>query len=134
MRLVGFISCVSLKRKEPCMAKDMYVSPLFKMSRRIVERRTSRWFILSAKHGVLDPNQLIEPYDVTLTRMPKKAREDWATKVRKQIKQVAGDDDIVVLAGDYYIAPFKGITNKVLNPLDKLEIGERLQWLKQMGG
>lgn len=116
------------------MAKDMYVSPLFKMSRRIVERRTSRWFILSAKHGVLDPNQLIEPYDVTLTRMPKKAREDWATKVRKQIKQVAGDDDIVVLAGDYYIAPFKGITNKVLNPLDKLEIGERLQWLKQMGG
>lgn len=133
MKTIGFVSCVSMKQSRPCLARDMYTSPLFKLSRNIVERHTSRWFILSAKYGLLDPNDIIEPYEMTLKNMSKKDRTAWADKVREQIRKKVGDNNLVVLAGNHYMAPFEGLSNKVITPLAKLEIGKRLHRLKVLG-
>ena len=64
---IVLISCVSKKETEACKAKDMYLSPLFKMSWEYAKQFSpDKVFILSAKHHLLDPEQRIDPYNVTL--------------------------------------------------------------------
>ncbi len=62
---VGLVSCVKTKRSIATAAKDLYISPLFRGQRQAVEAGCDRWFILSAKHGLLAPNTVIAPYDDT---------------------------------------------------------------------
>jgi cytoplasmic iron level regulating protein YaaA (DUF328/UPF0246 family) len=42
--------------------------------------------ILSAKYGLLFPDDEIEPYDLTLNTMKSQQRKDWAKKVFTQMK------------------------------------------------
>jgi hypothetical protein len=51
-------------RAEP--AKDLYRSALFRLSRAWAERYADAWAVLSAYHGVVEPDQVIEPYDATV--------------------------------------------------------------------
>src|SRR5437879_2590214 len=62
MQRVGLVGCVKSKRSVPTAAADLYTSTLFVGRRRWVEASCERWFILSAKHGVVPPDELIEPY------------------------------------------------------------------------
>ena len=67
---VYLISCVSVKRASPAAARDLYISPWFKKARHYVERKGCPWFILSAEHGLVRPNEMIAPYTKTLNAMP----------------------------------------------------------------
>ena len=55
---VGLVGCVKKKGSSPAPAGDLYISPLFIGRRRFVEASCDRWFILSALHGLLDPDQV----------------------------------------------------------------------------
>jgi hypothetical protein len=46
-----------------------------------VESAGGPWFILSAKYGLVDPGQVIEPYEMTLNRMGRRERQAWAERV-----------------------------------------------------
>lgn len=72
-----FLSCVSKKRDYPCFASDMYISDLFKKSLMYATKITEskNIYILSAKYGLLELNQQIEPYELTLNTMNKKAEK-----------------------------------------------------------
>lgn len=63
MKEVTLITCVSSKKREKLPAKDLYDSPYFGAMRRYAESRGYPWFILSAKHGLLEPDTVIDPYD-----------------------------------------------------------------------
>ena len=66
---IVLISCVSKKKSEACKAKDMYVSPLFKMSWEYAKQFSpDAVFILSDKYHLLDPEKQIAPYDEVLTK------------------------------------------------------------------
>jgi hypothetical protein len=52
----------------------MYTSTLFRGRIEAVESTCDTWFVLSAKHGLLDPSEVIEPYDVALKDLPSDAR------------------------------------------------------------
>jgi hypothetical protein len=56
-----------------------------------VEQSCDRWFILSAKHGLVDPEQVLEPYDESLVGKPSSALERWATVVLQQLTDRLGD-------------------------------------------
>jgi len=61
------------------------------------------WFILSAKYGLVAPDQMLAPYQQTLNTMPVSARREWATRVRTQMAQeLPVASRIVVLAGLRY--------------------------------
>src|SRR6202045_437437 len=79
------VACCGPKLSKPAPAADLYVSSLFKKARTYAERR-GRWFILSALHGLLDPTEVIAPYDVTLKKMPARKRREWGQKVREQMQ------------------------------------------------
>jgi hypothetical protein len=120
-------------------AAELYQSVWFRKSRAYVESRLSsrdHWFILSAKHHLLHPQDVIGPYEVSLNRMPYTERRRWAVTVFEQLEpHLIGVDEVVFLAGARYREHLeKAIRNRgyiVSIPMTKLGIGRQLQWLSQ---
>ncbi|MHA6897038.1 DUF6884 domain-containing protein [Ralstonia pseudosolanacearum] len=81
-------------------AKDLYLSEWFVRARAYVEHRGHPWFILSAKFGLVAPEQTIEPYEQTLNDMPVAERGAWARSVQVQMESsLPARFCCVVLAG-----------------------------------
>lgn len=125
---IGLIACCGQKLEGRHPAQDIYVSSLFRKSRMWVSAHCSRWFILSAKFGLLVPSQEIESYDVTLNEMSAADRREWARGVREQLEPFAAAR-FVVLAGERYCAGLTGLD--VERPLQGMGIGRQLAWLTQ---
>ena len=80
------VGCVKAKREAPSMAKGLYTSPLWRCRRAYAESLGCPWYILSAKHGLLDPDKRIDPYDLALKGLPAKARRIWSARVLDDLK------------------------------------------------
>jgi hypothetical protein len=130
---VILISCVSKKLNYKTRAEDLYISPLFRYSLAYARKlNPDEIFILSAKYGLIDLDEIIEPYDETL--IGKKAEEikKWSENV---IGQISGrydlkKDKFIFLAGANYR---KYILPHIVDyeiPMKGLGIGEQLSFLK----
>jgi hypothetical protein len=133
---VYLVSCVSQKQKEACAAQYLYVSDLFLKARRYAEASGCPWFILSAEHGLVSPDQVIAPYERTLNTMRMAERRAWAERTAKQLAAAVPDlARVVFLAGERYrqfLAQHlasQGVAVSV--PMEGLRIGEQLSWLGQ---
>ena len=134
VRDVYLVSCVSKKRASPTVAKDLYVSAWFLKARRYVEATCCPWFILSAKYGLLSPEQVIAPYERTLNTMGVAARRAWAIRVEAQMdERLPVTDRIVVLAGiryrEFLMDYLERRADVVEVPITGLRSGEQLRWL-----
>lgn len=79
------------------------MSDWFVKARRYVERNGAPWFILSAKYGLVAPDELIGPYEQTLNTMPIQERRAWARRVVSQLSaRMPLLRHIVFLAGARY--------------------------------
>lgn len=128
------VSCVSKKLARPAAARDLYASAWFIKARAYVEAREAPWLILSARHGLVDPAEVIAPYETTLNRMTAADRRRWATRVIDQMEARAPvADEIIILAGRYYRADLMAWLQarfaRVSVPMEGLGIGSQLQWL-----
>lgn len=85
---VGLVGCAKTKQREAAPAQDLYVSPLFRGRRSYVEGTCDRWFILSAKHGLVSPDELLNPYEDCLNEKTAAAKRDWATSLLAQLTAV----------------------------------------------
>lgn len=135
-KIVCLISCVSQKKTKLGPAKDIYVSQWFKKAARYAGKNADEWYVLSAKYFLVDPNQLIEPYDLTLRKMKVEDRKAWAKKIFQMLGSfLAPEDRITILAGKLYrenLVPLileRGC--KVDVPMAGMRIGEQLRWLKE---
>ncbi len=88
---IGLVGCVKSKHDQPSPARDLYISTLFVGRRRHVERTCDDWFVLSAKHGLVRPETVIEPYDVALTTLSSRERREWSRTVLAQLGSQVGD-------------------------------------------
>jgi len=130
---VALISCVKSKRKGCHRAKDLYTSPLFRFAWAYASHHFDKVYILSAKHGLLDPNQRIRSYDITLTSMLITERKHWARRVASELQRLVTDDtEIHLLCGQKYreFLPPLLPQLKFIAPLEGLGIGYQLQWYK----
>lgn len=130
------VSCVKSKRSSAAAAKDLYISDWFIKARRVVEMEGWRWFVLSAKHGLLDPEEEVAPYEKTLDTMSAAERRSWASGVWKALEpHLSGVRSVVFLAGKKYREHFerrlrdRGIEIQV--PMEGLVRGDQLAWLKR---
>ena len=138
-RAIGLVSCVKTKRNEPTVPKDLYTSDYFEKMRAYAEQYHDDWWILSAKHGLLDPDSdPIEPYDETLTNARKAEKQEWSEQVAEQLegKGLLSEEVTLVLhAGkDYYTELLPLIEDTGVNielPTEGLSIGEKKAWYKQ---
>jgi hypothetical protein len=134
VKRIVLISCVSKKLAIRARASDMYLSPLFRRSWLYAEKLLpDAVFILSAKYGLLDPVQEIEPYDITLNTMSSRERMAWADRVLIQLKRRCDfqKDHFVFLAGRKYRAYLVPSMASYEVPMQGLSIGKQLQYLKR---
>lgn len=130
---IVLISCVSQKLSHRAKVRDIYVSTLFKLNLKYAESlNPDGVYVLSAKHGLLDLEQEIEPYEQTLNNMKSKERRLWADKVLRQLDEAASLDEseFVFLAGDKYRKYLLPHIKHAQVPLQGLRIGEQLHKLK----
>ena len=126
------ISCVSKKLTHPASAQDLYVSPLFRLNLKYARKlQPDAIYILSAKHGLLDLNTEVEPYNLTLNDMVARQVQTWAEQVLEQINQRAdlSRDHFVFLAGQKYRKFLVPRLASYAVPMQGLTIGKQLQFL-----
>ncbi len=133
-RTVFLVSCVREKLPQPAPAGELYRSPWFLKARRYVESHGGRWFILSARYGLVAPGDRIAPYDRTLLKLAAASRREWANAVFQRLMGVIVPGDVVVfLAGaryrEYLQPPLEKHGYTVEVPMKGLGIGKQLHWL-----
>ncbi len=64
--VVALVACSSKKLPHPTPARDLYRGQLFKAARACVEAKGWPWHILSARYGLVDVDEVLEPYDQVL--------------------------------------------------------------------
>lgn len=132
---IVLISCVSKKLSQCAKAKDLYVSTLFKLNLKYANKLSPDGiYILSAKYGLLNLDQDINPYEQTLNNMRANEVKQWADRVIIQIKEVCviEETDFVFLAGEKYRKYLIPHLRGVQIPLKGLGIGKQLQKLKEL--
>jgi len=137
MKRIVLISCVSKKRSVSSPAKDLYISSLFQKNlayARIL--KPDQIFILSAKYGLVDLEEVIAPYNVTLNTMKAPERREWASRVLSQLSSRADltRDEFIFLAGNRYRENLLPHFAHYKIPLEGLKIGEQLHRLTEMIG
>lgn len=133
---IALISCTKSKRGTPSPAALLYTSTLFNKSLLCAQTIARRTYILSAKHGLLNLDDKIDPYELSIKSLSKPERSQWASKVGGKLRQVVSAKDTVhLLAGREYYKPliqhFKDIGCTVSYPLQGKSLGNRVSWLRK---
>jgi hypothetical protein len=84
------VTCVKSKVTRPALAKDLYTSPLFKKQRAYAERAGVPWFILSAEHALVKPDEWLAPYERFLADTTPSYRSAWGAWVAARLELLAG--------------------------------------------
>lgn len=137
MNTVCLVACTSKKALYPATAENLYRSPLFEGSKQFAETRCDSWFILSAKYGLLAPNEDVMPYDESLYEMAESERLAWAKRVHGRLTTLIDPSTrIVFLAGDKYRNHlqeyFENEHRMTTAPLSELGIGRQVAWLQKL--
>jgi hypothetical protein len=132
------IACVKQKLDHPAPARDLYTSDLFRKEREYAVRSGVPWFVLSAKHGLVDPDERLEPYDLHLAKTPAAYRDSWGARVVRQLEGLESplDGKVIELhAGAAYADAIRdrlvGRGAQVREPLQGLRLGPRLAWYRR---
>ena len=131
---IVLVSCVKSKRDHRCRAGDMYTSALFqKMMAYAQSLKPKKVYILSAKYGLLSPDEMIEPYELTLKTMKAADRRAWAQGVLAALRRSCDldVDTFVFLAGDPYRQNLVPHIKRYTVPMEGLAFGKQLQWLER---
>ncbi len=107
-----------------------------------MERTCDQWWILSALHGLVDVNDVLEPYDFTLIGVSRAEKREWSRIVLSSI-----DDRVHASKGDTFelhaVADYRlfGLEEGLLtrgylveNPTEGLRSGEQLAFYSRHHG
>jgi hypothetical protein len=143
---IALVGCGASKLTRRAPAQDLYTGTLFRAARAYAEQH-DHWYILSARHGLVDPEMELDPYDCSLSDMSERERDAWGDSVvREMIAQWGEVDRVewVLLAGVVYTRPIRGQLVQIacghrqdvqaawrqpVAPLTRLGIGLQKQWL-----
>ena len=136
LKSLGLISCTKSKQNYPCEASEMYsASDLFRKAYSYASKNYDFVAILSAKYGLLFPDDKIEPYDLTLNDMKSQQRKKWAERVFKQMNsrlKLRDFNRFFFHAGKRYrehlIPKLENMGIHCEVPLEHLGIGEQMAW------
>ena len=79
------VGCVKQKQPGRHRARDLYTSTLWGGRRRYAEALGNPWFILSAEHGLVCPDDEIVYYNQSLNNMGAPQRRGWSKRVLKAL-------------------------------------------------
>lgn len=136
MNDIVLIGCGGRKQESGAWkACELYTSAYFKLKYKYAQSFNCPIHIISAKHHLVDIDEMIEPYDCTLKGKGKKTRMLWAEEVVRNLKEKYGNLDdycFIILAGkDYYecLVELLGADHCKL-PLNGMRIGQQNMFMK----
>lgn len=142
---VALVACGKAKVDHPAPAREFYTGSLFRMTRDVVEGGGyDAWWILSARHYLVHPDDILSPYEASLTNAPDEFIDMWVNQVDLSFRcnrpgygtwtQHGGQLVVDIYAGQNYATPlvkrWASLSWEINLPLDGLQIGERLAALK----
>lgn len=103
-----------------------------------MERTCERWFVLSAKHGLVDPDTMLEPYDETLKNAGRGERQRWSAAVVRALQLELGSFSSTVFeihAGDDYrgfglVDGIRELGGQVIVPTERFSLGQQLAFYR----
>jgi len=134
--MIVIAQCTGSKLGVECEAQEMYTaSTYFCKQRDYAETVGDKWFIQSAKHGLLEPTEVIRPYNQHAKDIDDP--EAWAKGIELALNQHTGVPATVqLLGGKHYVDPLKPVLERygyiVETPLEGLGIGERMAELDRL--
>lgn len=129
--MIVFLSCGKTKAKKTCKAKDMYQGALFKKSYEYAQTlKPRKIYILSAKYKVLELEDVISPYELTLNKMTKHQQKKWAYDCYLQLKSKGQNfnEEAIFLCGDNYRKYLSQVFKNSKFPLQNLSFGNQLKF------
>ena len=133
MRKIVLISCVKSKLNHPALARELYISPLFKFSLAYARSlNPDEIYILSAKYGLVELNQRIEPYELTLNKMSVNEVKAWSERVISKLERLVNleEDEIIFIAGQRYRQFLISHITHYSVPLEGMSFGQQLRYMK----
>jgi hypothetical protein len=133
---VGLVGCGARKLAHPAPTRELYTGTLFRLASAYAERVCDEWYVLSALHGLVHPDEVLSPYNLALGGVPVAGRWAWTAGVLAGLEALglcSGDTHWVILAGRTYrefLTPRLRGTVEV--PLDGLRIGQQIARLKDL--
>nr|WP_319462729.1 DUF6884 domain-containing protein [Micromonospora sp. RTP1Z1] len=132
---IVLVGCTKTKASTASLARTLYQSPLFERRRRYAETRGRTWYVLSAEHGLVHPDSLLEPYDVALAEQSEDYRRAWAHWIVAKLRRVEGSLHgrvIEIHAGEAYARPLLQLLRAAgataSQPTVGMRQGEQLSW------
>ncbi len=97
---------------------------------------SDKWFILSAKYGLIEPENKISPYDIKIDDLKDEAKNKWVKEVSKKLKLIIDKDQPIVFLGDSkYFEDISIILRKTnittFIPFKHISHNHRVDWLSQ---
>jgi hypothetical protein len=93
---VVLIASSGATAKNPHPAATLFESPGFAVARDLAVRSGHPWFVLSAKHGLLEPGDVVGPFDVQIGDQASGYRATWGEWVVAQLASRVQLQDAVV--------------------------------------
>lgn len=121
---VGLVACCKTKLDHPAPAEELYTGHLFRLSRKWLLPRTDGWAILSAKHGLVLPRQVVEPYEQTLVGACPVVVRAWEAAVGLDLRAMFPGREFLVISGRAYLGALAGLPHK--QAFGGLKLGEKL--------
>lgn len=138
--MIGLIACSKTKLDRAAPARELYTSPLFRLSLAYAEARCGRVYVASAQHDMLELDRVLSPYNRTMTSLTPMQRKLFGAAVARGLVDRQGSAfELLVLAGAAYVAPIRaafqkmGAEVRIIEPLAGKQIGERLSFLTASG-
>lgn len=128
------ISCSKSKLATKAPARELYTGSLFQKAVAWAERHEHPWFIISALHGLITPDQTIQPYDFTIKELRKREREAWAYRATCQLSKYAskGSHAFMIMPKLYRLhiqTTLREVGITYENPVERMGIGQQMKWL-----
>lgn len=133
--MIALIACSAKKLDRRAPARELYRGTLFRYSVRYAETVLQiPWYVLSAKWGLVAPDEELEPYDDTLRGAKKLSKRVWALDVAKSLDEpglnTPGQTWIMLAGRDYRDQLYPVLRGTIEVPLRGLGIGQQVSVLK----
>ncbi|TCP26649.1 hypothetical protein EV207_11982 [Scopulibacillus darangshiensis] len=131
---IGLLATSRRKGDEEAPVVEFYKSPLFIKALQYAHKNYDRFYFYNAKDGLLLPDQMMAPYDVSIQTFSISQKRHWGKKVIESFSTYEiVKDKIIYLHGGRVYRQFlepelskHGFYYEV--PLKGLGIGKQLKW------
>lgn len=110
------VGCGRRKLPVAAAASDLYVSKRFQDSVRLVGELGGRYLILSAKHGIIDGSEVLDPYDRDVLSLDEAETRAWAKAALGSLQR-RRPRIVTILSTAEYSAPLVQLNQEMGSPL-----------------